>query len=225
LQNSLSQGRFPFFVTGLLLLAGAALGRGVCGFLCPFGLIQELLYQFPSPKLPKSPLTRRLSLLKYGFLILPVLALPLGAFFVYGFGEPFFCKFLCPVGTLEAGLPLVLFNAAFRELTGGLFFLKLVLLAVFAVSSVFIFRPFCRFICPLGAVYSLFNRFALFGMAIEEKNCSHCGKCAAVCKMDTRRALDRECIRCGECIGICPTGVLSRKRIRGDQVKKTKENL
>ena len=225
LQNSLSQGRFPFFVTGLLLLAGAALGRGVCGFLCPFGLIQELLYRLPSPKLPKSPLTRRLSLLKYGFLILPVLALPLGAFFVYGFGEPFFCKFLCPAGTLEAGLPLVLFNAAFRELTGGLFLLKLVLLAVFAVSSVFIFRPFCRFICPLGAVYSLFNRFALFGMAIEEKNCSHCGKCAVVCKMDTRRALDRECIRCGECIGICPAGVLSRRRIRGDQVKKTKENL
>ena len=219
LQNSLSQGRFPFFVTGLLLLTGAALGRGVCAFLCPFGLIQELLYRLPSPKLSKSPLTRRLSLLKYGFLILPAAALPLGAFFVYGFGEPFFCKFLCPAGTLEAALPLVLLNPALRELIGGLFFLKLAFLAVFAGSSVFIFRFFCRFICPLGVIYGFFNRFALFGMKIKEENCSHCGKCAVACKMDTRRALDRECIRCGECSGICPAGALSWGRIRGNRTK------
>jgi polyferredoxin len=186
------------------LLGGAALGRGVCGFLCPFGLIQELLYRLPAPKLPKSPLTRRLSLLKYGFLILPAAVLPLGAFFVYGYGEPFFCKFLCPAGTLEAGLPLVLLNAALREIAGGLFFLKLAMLAALLLFSAFIFRPFCRFICPLGAIYGFFNRLALFGMKLDGEKCTRCGKCAAPCKMDTRRALDRECIRCGECIGRCP---------------------
>jgi polyferredoxin len=204
LQNSVAQGRFPLYAGGLILIFGVTLGRGVCGFLCPFGLVQELLYKLPSPKMRKNRLIRKLSLLKYGFLALPVLALPLGAFLAYGYGEPLFCKFICPAGTLEAGIPLVMLNAALRELAGALFFFKMALLAALVAAAVFIFRPFCRFICPLGALYSFFNRFALSGMRIQEDKCTHCGKCAASCKMDTRRALDRECIRCGECAGNCP---------------------
>jgi polyferredoxin len=209
LQNSLAAGRFPFYVVGFLLLFGITLGRWVCGFLCPFGLIQELLYRIPSPKSRKSTLTRRLSLLKYGFLALPVIALPLGAFFVYGIGEPFFCKFLCPAGTLEAGVPLVLLNTAFRGLAGGLFFLKLTLLAALVALSVFIFRPFCRFFCPLGALYGLFNRYAIWGIHRDRGKCTNCGTCAKSCRMDTRIANDRECIRCGTCIRVCPAQALS----------------
>jgi polyferredoxin len=149
--------------------------------------------------------------LKYGFLALPLIALPLGAFFVYGIGEPYFCKFLCPAGTLEAGLPLVLLNAAFRELAGGLFFLKLALLAALVVFSVFVFRSFCRFICPLGAIYGLFNRHALWGIHRDRNLCTNCGTCARTCKMDTRIANDRECIRCGNCIRTCPAQALSTR--------------
>jgi polyferredoxin len=208
------------------LIFGVTLGRGVCGFLCPFGLIQELLYKLPSPKLLKNGLTRKLSLLKYGILALMVLALPLGAFLVYGYGEPFFCKFICPAGTLEGGLPLVLFNPAFRELAGGLFFLKLTLLAALVLAAVCVFRPFCRFICPLGAIYGFCNRLALFGLRIQEENCTYCGTCAATCKMDTRRALDRECIRCGECAGKCPARALRWGREpAGSDKKQGKENL
>jgi hypothetical protein len=61
LQNALAEGRVPFFVTGLLVLFGVLLGRGVCGFLCPFGLIQELLYKIPGPKVRKNALTRKLT--------------------------------------------------------------------------------------------------------------------------------------------------------------------
>ena len=107
LQNALAEGRFPFFVTGLLLLFGITLGRAVCGFLCPFGLIQELLYKIPSPKAPKNTLTRKLALFKYGILALLVIGLPLAYFFIEGYGAPFFCEFVCPAGTLEAGVPLV----------------------------------------------------------------------------------------------------------------------
>ncbi|MDR1972022.1 MAG: 4Fe-4S binding protein [Treponema sp.] len=208
LQNSLAQGRFPFYVTGLLLLFGLVFGRAICGFLCPFGLIQELIYRIPGPKLGKNALTRRLSLLKYAFLALPVLALPLGALLIQGYGVPFFCEFLCPAGTLEAALPLILVNPSIRELAGGLFLWKLGALAALVLASLFLFRFFCRFICPLGALYGLFNRFALLGMQKNRKRCTNCGECAANCKMDTRQALDRECIRCGECIGRCPSQAL-----------------
>ncbi|MDR0410244.1 MAG: 4Fe-4S binding protein, partial [Spirochaetaceae bacterium] len=159
----------------------------------------------PSPKLPKSAATRRLSLLKYIFLAIAVTGLPLAAFIIQGWGAPFFCEFVCPAGTLEAGLPLVLANAQLRAVTGGLFIWKLGLLAVLAVLCVFCFRAFCRFICPLGALYGFVNKYALFGLHFDSSACSHCGACVKDCKMDTLAVNDRECIRCGECSGVCPS--------------------
>ncbi|MDR2634303.1 MAG: 4Fe-4S binding protein [Treponema sp.] len=204
LQNALAQGRFPFFVGGLLLVFGIVLGRGVCGFLCPFGLIQELLYKIPVPKVRKNALTRTLSSLKYAILALLVIGLPLAFFFIEGYGQPFFCKLLCPAGTLEAGIPLVLLNQAFRDLIGSLFFWKLALLIGMVVLSAVLFRFFCRFLCPLGAIYGLFNRYALLGVQVDEAACTHCGTCAKTCKMDSAMVNDRECIRCGECMQVCP---------------------
>jgi polyferredoxin len=204
LQNALAEGRFPFFVTGLLLLFGITLGRAVCGFLCPFGLIQELVYKIPSPKLRKSALTRKLALGKYAFLALLVIGLPLVYFFVKSYGAPFFCEVVCPAGTLEAGLPLGVLHLSLREIIGGLFFWKLSLLTGIVILSVFLFRFFCRFICPLGAIYGLFNRYALFGIQIDANACTRCGRCAKKCKMDTRIVNDAECIRCGECLQECP---------------------
>jgi hypothetical protein len=94
LQAALGEARykFPFYVIGILLLFGVLLGRGVCAFLCPFGLIQELLYKIPTPKLGKSKGTRRGSLLKYGILLVFVLLLPLFFLVWDGIGIPAFCK-------------------------------------------------------------------------------------------------------------------------------------
>jgi polyferredoxin len=215
LQNSLAEGRFPFYVIGLLLVFGVALGRGVCGFLCPFGLAQELLYKIPSPKLRKNALTRRLSLIKYGMLLLPAAGLPLGAFLIYGYGTPFFCELVCPAGALEAGIPLALAQAAIRDFIGGLYFWKMAVLAVVGLLSVLLYRCFCRFLCPLGALYSLFNRLALWGIQRDTSLCTHCGACAKICTMDTRIANDRECIRCGNCISVCPVHALSTRPFPG----------
>jgi polyferredoxin len=209
LQNALAEGRIPFFVTGLFLLFGIVLGRGVCGFLCPFGLIQELLYKIPSPKVRKNALTRKLTGLKYALLVLLVIGLPGAFFFIEGYGAPFFCKLVCPAGTLEAGIPLVLANQALRDLIGGLFFWKLALLISIAALSVVLFRFFCRFLCPLGGIYGLFNRYALLGIQIDEAACTHCGTCAKKCKMDTGMVNDRECIRCGECMQDCPVQAIT----------------
>ncbi|ULQ59666.1 4Fe-4S binding protein [Brucepastera parasyntrophica] len=209
LQNSIGGGRFPFFVTGFLLLIGVLIGRAVCAFLCPFGLIQELLYKIPSPKLKKNTVTRKLSLLKYPVLFILVIALPFILFLTNGIGLPAFCAFLCPAGTLEAGWPLVLLNTAFREIIGFLFYWKSAILVALIAASVFIFRPFCRFLCPLGAIYSFFNSFAVFGVTLDKDTCIHCRKCTDNCKMDTVVVNDHECIRCGECVKGCPVNALN----------------
>lgn len=197
-----SKYRFPYYMLGMLLLFGIVLGRVVCGFLCPFGWIQELLYRIPSKKLPKNSVTGKLSLLKYGVLAVFVVAVPL-IFLVPGF-----CKYICPAGTLEGGIPLLWKNETLRQMAGGLFRWKVLLLVLILLSAVFLFRSFCRFLCPLGAFYGLFNRFSFFGMRVDEEKCNHCGKCLRHCKMDIKKVGDAECIQCGECIESCPQRAL-----------------
>ena len=107
--------KLPYYVMGLLLFFGALLGRAVCGFLCPIGWLQELLHRIPLPKRPRGDrASGPLRKLKYLILALTV-TLPL--FFAL---TPFFCKYLCPAGTL-AGILLALADAAVRPLLGGIF--------------------------------------------------------------------------------------------------------
>ena len=214
LQNALgsSQHRAPFYVIGILLLYGLLLGRFICGFLCPFGLIQELVYKIKTPKLKKSKVTRILSYLKYVILVLLVIIVPL----LYALKDkavPAFCKYICPAGTLEGALLLLSNEANANELSrlGPLFTWKFFLLIAILVGSVFIFRLFCRFLCPLGALYGLFNHFAVFGIKLEKHKCTDCGLCVSKCKVDIRHVNDQECINCGECIQVCPTNAISWK--------------
>ena len=197
--------KIPYYVVGLLVFFGALLGRAVCGFLCPFGFLQELIHRIPFPKKIKSfrgdKLLRRL---KYLILALLVV-LPL--FFAL---TPFFCKYLCPAGTL-AGVLLALADAAVRPLLGGLFAWKAAVLAALIVLSLMIWRPFCKYLCPLGAVYGFFNRFALFRGELDTDKCVCCGQCAAACRMcvvPTEEINSAECIRCGDCVRACPTGAI-----------------
>lgn len=122
LQNALAASSHGavFYASGILLLFGLGLGRTICGWLCPFGLVQELLHKLPGRKLRKSPLTRRLSGLKYGLLAVLVLGAPLLTGLT-GAGVPAFCKLVCPAGTLEGALPLLLHpaNGSLRGLLGG----------------------------------------------------------------------------------------------------------
>lgn len=199
LQSALlsSKYRFPYYMLGVLLLFGILFGRIICGFLCPFGLVQELLYKIPAKKLEKNVWTKRLSFLKYVILVIFVIFIPL-LFYVPGF-----CKYICPAGTLEGGIPLLLTNEALRQLAGRLFQWKAFLLFLILLSAVFIFRIFCRFLCPLGAFYGLFHKFSLFGVRVDQEKCNGCGLCVSHCKMDVKKVGDAECIQCGECIENC----------------------
>lgn len=201
--------KIPFYVLGTIMLFGLLLGRLICGWACPFGLVQELLYKIPSPKLQRNDLTRTLSLLKYPIAIIFLLLLPLYYYFSEGVGVPAFCKFICPAGTLEAALPLAATNSFIRSSLGALFSWKLMLLILTVSASIFIYRPFCRFICPLGAIYGLFNKLSLFGIKVDMDKCISCDKCMRHCQMDCTKVGDRECINCGECIKVCPTKAIS----------------
>ena len=197
-----SKFSFSYYITGFLILLGVLLGRFICGFLCPFGWLQELLHKIPTKKL--KPLTY----LKYVILAVMVVLLPAIIVSDVGIGDPFFCKYLCPQGVLEGAIPLSAVNAGIRAALESLFTWKLAVLLTVVVLSVLFFRPFCKWICPLGAFYALLNKVSLFQMKVDKNKCVSCGKCARVCKMDvdvTKTPNHTECIRCGMCISTCPT--------------------
>ena len=200
--------KFAFYAAGFLMFVGALMGRFVCGWLCPFGLIQDLLYKIPFPrKLRTFKGDRLLRKLKYVVLLFFVILLPMFLVDVLGQGAPYFCKLICPVGTLEGGIPLVLLNKSMHGALGWLYAWKNVLLLFTVFLSILIYRPFCKYICPLGAVYSVFNPISVFRYRIDREKCVGCGACAKVCKMQVNPAENPnhpECIRCGQCKKACP---------------------
>ena len=215
LQNALaSAGHRPgWYVLGILLLFGVTLGRTICGWLCPLGLIQELLHKIPTCKLKKSPLTRALSWLKYVILAVFVAAIPLWYGLRHDIPVPAFCKYICPAGTLEGAVGLLSNprNADLFGMLGVLFTRKFILLLIIGLACVFCYRSFCRFLCPLGAIYALFNRFCLVGVRLDEKRCNGCGACVRSCPMDVRHVGDRECIHCARCMDSCAQKAISLK--------------
>ena len=193
------------YVIGFLMLIGTIGGRFVCGWLCPFGFFQELLYKIPAKKLK---LPKLLNSLKYFFLIVFVLLLPALFTNEVGIGLPYFCKYVCPAGTLEAGIPLTIKNVALRGAIGIMYYWKLALLGVTIILSILISRPFCRVVCPLGAIYSLFNSVSFYKMNVDASKCIKCDICNKNCPVDIKiyeNANSPECVRCGKCIGKCPT--------------------
>jgi len=197
-----SKYKFPYYVLGTMLLMGLFLGRFICGFLCPFGLFQEILHKIPTPKLQKSKYTRMLTPLKYVLLVGFAVLIPIL------YTSPGFCKYICPAGTFEAGIILTVMNEQLRQMIGALFIRKLLVLVVVITICIFVYRGFCRFVCPLGAIYSFFQPISVFGIQVDEDKCINCDACIRNCKMDVKKVCDRECIQCGECINHCPVDAI-----------------
>lgn len=205
--------KMAYYVIGFLIFIGAMIGRVVCGFLCPFGLIQELLHKIPFPKKIRTfygdILLRKL---KYVIFAVFVILLPLFVVDLMGQGAPYFCKLICPAGMLEGGIQLVLMNQSLQSAVGWLYAWKGVLLMITIILSIIIYRPFCKYICPLGALYSVFNPISIFRYRVDDEKCVHCGKCAQTCQMQVNpveNANHPECIRCGRCKKACPVGAIS----------------
>ena len=198
-----------FYVLGFVLAIGVVFGRAVCGYVCPFGLIQELIYKIPSPK---KRIVKPLTYMKYALLAVFVIMLPAFVTDKYGIGAPAFCEYICPAGTLEGGLPMLLTHPELRAQLGGVFIIKAVIAAVTIAGCIVCCRFFCKTMCPLGAIYGLLNRFSFYRIEVEKTCCVSCGKCREVCPMDAdpvARPDSAECIRCGRCASICPAEAIS----------------
>jgi ferredoxin-type protein NapH len=192
--------KFPFFLVGHLFLLGLLVGRMACGWLCPFGLLQDLINKIPSKKYD---IPHWLSYGKYLALLALVVVIP------YLVAENWFSK-LCPLGTLVAGIPWVLWNpigpngqpTIAAGAVGALFAVKVLILAGFLVSFVFIKRPFCRIACPMGAFYAPFNRYSFMRLEVDP-SCNRCDACVDVCPVDMKVYEDPnspECVRCLRCV-------------------------
>jgi ferredoxin-type protein NapH len=208
------------YVTGTLLLFGLVAGRWICGWLCPFGLLEDVLYRIPGRKVKVPSKLRWLRFTRYAVLLVLVILLPMLVVNFAGLGEPWFCKYVCPSGTIFGALPLMAVNSDLRAAAGLLFAWKVGLALAIVAVSVIIYRFFCRFICPLGAVYGLMNRLALYRMHVEKQSCDGCGACANACKLDIdprKTPNSPDCIRCGDCLKACPHSALCMKFHLGER--------
>lgn len=200
---------FSFYIVGIMSIFGIVFGRFICGWLCPFGLIEDLLHKIPSRKIRiNKKVNNFLKYLKYIILFFFVIILPMFLVSEFGISPPYFCQYICPAGTLEGGIPLISLNQSLRGTVGYLFTWKMFLLIIIISASIFVYRPFCRYICPLGAFYSLFNKVSFYKYKVDENKCINCGACTHKCKMNIevyKNPNSTECIRCGECVKICPT--------------------
>lgn len=197
---------FSFYVTGFLLAVGVLLGRFVCGFLCPFGLIQELLAHIPLPR-KKRRLPGIFKYAKYAVLLIFVIIMPVAVTNIVGMGQPAFCQYICPSGTLLGGIPLLSTHPELQQTIGFLFGWKLFLLIVILIGCIIVYRFFCKTLCPLGAIYGLLNKVSFYQLTVDHDKCVRCGKCARICQMDVnpvKNPQSAECIRCGACAAACP---------------------
>lgn len=191
----------PYYVLGSLFLFGVTLGRFMCGWLCPFGWLQDLLGRVQRRKLRLPAWT---GYLRYVFLVGLVLVVP------YYTSVQWFSK-VCPQGALQGGLLQPLLDPSLRGGIGAWWWFKEAMLVGWLVAFLFLQRPFCRLMCPLGAIFALFYGFSALQFRLDPGQCVDCGLCQRVCPagLDPRRQVGSHlCVSCLECRR-CPRGAIA----------------
>lgn len=199
---------FPYAALGTVLLVGVLIGRLLCGWVCPFGLLQDLLYRIPSPKFVLPDWTAHI---KYVVLALMVFLLP----WFFGVDTWFsFCR-VCPAAAIQVTLPAIV-QQGMAAISWGTVLRLSILVGVLGLA-VLSSRSFCKVICPIGALLAPLNLISFWRVKPPRTACITCLKCTASCPTDVRpmerlpkqipanRALD--CIVCHDCQAACASTI------------------
>jgi len=193
---------FPFFALGTVLLIGVSIGRLLCGWVCPFGLLQDWLHKIPNRKLELPGWT---SHLKYAVLVLLVFLFP---FFLGESTWLSFCR-ICPAAALQVSLPTVIQSGS----VSGANLVRFGVLGGVIVLAILSSRSFCKVLCPIGALLAPLNLISFWIVKPPRTGCLSCVKCDRLCSTDVKpserlsrnippnRALD--CIVCHDCQLAC----------------------
>lgn len=205
IQNFVSYSKYllSFYTIGTLALVMSLTGRFFCGFVCPFGLFQDLINKIPLKKIKID--TNKSKYSQYFFLVVFVLFLP------WLTGEPWFSK-ICPAGFYLASVPFIIADRSILNNMSYFFYIKTFIAMLFFYGSMKISRPFCQYVCPVGAIFELFRPFSFAGIKVDNNKCIKCKKCFRVCIMDASPYKSAyNCVQCGKCVQECPTGALEIK--------------
>jgi len=208
----------PWLVLGVLVFAGALVGTRICGWVCPFGLIQDVIAKL-GPK-RKIGLPSWVGLGRYAVLLGLVIILPMyfGAKGLFYEEQPITVCKICPAGALEAGLPYSLYGLVKGgEWQMGVF--KSTLLAVFLLVAMWVYRPWCRVLCPLGGFLALMNKVSLGRLHVESEKCLQCNVCLRLCPVGIAPVENPNSVRCIRCLRCVSCGVISWKSILGTSSK------
>ncbi|MPM04831.1 putative electron transport protein YccM [bioreactor metagenome] len=180
-----------FILMLLGLIAAVLFGAIFCGYICPFGSFQEWIGKLGRKLFPKKynrivpkKLDRVLRYLRYLVLIMVLYQTAISAKLVFQTVDPYYA----------------LFNFFTSEVAVSAY----IMLGVITVLSLFIERPWCKYLCPYGALLGLFNSIRIFKIRRNKNTCIRCKKCDRVCPMnievsDKEVIRDLQCISCHKC--------------------------
>ena len=189
---------FGFFI--ILAVIG---NKMICGWACPFGALQEIIYSIP--------ILRRIKQKKLPFILTNTIRAGL-----------FLTTFLFLFGIIGGRKgtviyhyvnPFNLFNLDFENLS-------ILLTVIIALGGAFIiYRPFCQLICPFGFISWIAERFSIFRIRIDKDKCTQCGACIKVCPLEAAKGrvagnrLPADCYSCARCLNVCPVDAIQYRSV------------
>ena len=192
---------WPF--VGLIAVSSLLLGRGFCGWACPMGLVEDALGKTPKPKATVSA-----RFIRYDRWLKPLKYVALAAVLVliWRLNYPDERAYAYVVRT-----PSVLnWEATWvaTQLGRSDYLVRDAILVIVLVLTLLVARTWCRYLCPLGAILGLFNKFSLLALRRDMTRCTSCDKYPRECLQYTVPGTT-DCIICGDCIQGCPSRAVS----------------